>query len=259
MKLRTALSAGVAAICLVCAGLGPPQALAARGGLSVSPGILEGTARPGGVGAVEISNTSRRSMRVAFAVRPWLQARNGMVAPNRRRTLGRVRPNRRSFLLRAGDTRTVLLALAGHPKRRSLYGAIEVTGIPKRRRGKGVRVGYRLVSSLRLKPPAQAGRFRARARRLYVRGTARRGALFLAVKNNGNTIVPIGGRVRVSGRGVTLSGIVEPKTVLPGATVNLRLARLRGTLHRGRYKIAVRLTQGGRKLTTVRRRGVRLR
>jgi len=198
-------------------------------------------------------------MKVRLVVHPWIQSRNGAVTPNRRKTLGRLRPNRRTFRLRAGGTRAVRLSLARRPKRRSLYGAVEVTGSPKRSRGKGVKVAYRLVTSLRLNPARRGRRFRARAGRLFEHGTTRRGALFLAVKNAGNTIVPIGGRVRVSGRGVTLSGIVEPKTVLPGATVNLRLARLRGTLHRGRYKIAVRLTQGGRKLTTVRRRGVRLR
>jgi hypothetical protein len=45
---------------------------------------------------------------------------------------------------------------------------------------------------------------------------------------------------------------------VPGATVNLRLTRLRGTLPKGRYRVGVRLTQGGRKVGGL-RRGIRLR
>lgn len=248
----------IAALCLLLAGLGAAQALAGRGGLSISPGILEHVAQPGGVGSVTVSNTTRRPMRVSLAVRPWLQYRSGSVAPNRRKVLGKVRPNRGSFRLRAGGTRTVRLRLARRPKNGSQYGAIEVTGTPKPRRGRGVRVAYRLVTSLRLYPPAGARRYRARPKRLFEHGTTRRGALFLAVKNTGNTIDPIGGRVRISGRRRTLSGVVAPKTILPGATVNLRLTRLRGQLPRGRYRVGVRLTQAGRKVGGI-RQGVRLR
>ncbi len=157
-----------------------------------------------------------------------------------------------------GATRSLGLRLASRPRGRSLYGALEVTGSPKPRKGKGVQVAYRLVTSLRLFPPASARRYRAKPRRLFQYGSVRRGALFLAVKNAGNTIDPIGGKVRITGRGRTLSGIVAPKTILPGATVNLRLARLRGTLPKGRYRVGVRLTQNGRVVGGF-RRGVRLR
>ncbi len=248
----------IAALCLLVAGFGAAHALGASGGLSVTPGILEHVAQPGGGGSLKVSNTTSRPMKVSLAVRPWLQSRSGSVAPNRRRVLGKVRPNRLSFGLRAGGTRTVRLRLARRPKGRSLYGAVEVTGTPKRRRGKGVRIAYRLVTSLRLYPPAGARRFRARPGRLFEHGTVRHGALFLAVKNAGNTIDPIGARVRISGHRHTLSGVVAPKTILPGATVNLRLTRLRGTLPRGRYRIGVRLTQAGHGVGGF-RRGVRLR
>jgi hypothetical protein len=33
--------------------------------------------------------------------------------------------------------------------------------------------------------------------------------------------------------------VIAPKAILPGATVNLRLTRLRGTLPRGRYRYRV--------------------
>jgi hypothetical protein len=64
--------------------------------------------------------------------------------------------------------------------------------------------------------------------------------------------------VRISGHNHTLSGIVEPKTILPGATVNLRLARLRGTLPSGRYKVVVGLTQAGQRAGGL-KTGIRLR
>lgn len=254
---RPARRAAIAALCLLVAGFGAAQALGA-GGLSVTPGILEHVAQPGGVGPLEVSNTTSRPMRVSLAVRPWLQSRNGSVVPNRRRVLGKVRPYRGSFRLPAGGTRTVALRLARRPKGRSLYGAVEVTGAPRRPRGKGVRVAYRLVTSLRLYPPAGTRSYHARPRRLFEHGTTRHGALFLAVKNGGNTIDPIGGRVRISGHGRTLRGAVAAQTILPGATVNLQLARLRGNLPRGRYRVGGVLTQAGHKAGWF-RDGVRLR
>jgi len=247
-----------AAICVFAAGLATAGALAAQGGLSVNPGILEHAARPGSVGPLKISNTTSHPMKVRLAVRPWVQGRSGTVAPNRRRVLGRLRPNRKSFWLRPGATKALGLRLVRRPKGRSLYGAVEVTGAPRYRGRKGVKVAYRLVTSLRLYPPKRARRYRARPRRLFEHGTVRHGALFLAVKNAGNTIDPIGGRVRISGHNHTLSGIVTPQTILPGATVNLRLTRLRGTLPRGRYRVGVRLTQAGHRAGGL-RRGIRLR
>lgn len=258
MRLPSTRRSAIAAICLIVAAFGVGQAFAARGGLSITPGILEHAARPGGIGAVKIANTTAKPMKIGLAVRPWLQSRSGAVVPNRRRVLGKVAPSRGSFGLRPGATRTVPLSLARLPANGSLYGAIEVTGTPRNRRGEGVRVAYRLVTSLRLYPPPAARRFGARAGRLLQNGTTRNGALFLAVKNAGNTIDPIGARVRIAGRGHTLRVEAAPKTILPGATVNLRLARLSGSLPRGRYAVTVGLTQAGQGIGTV-RRGVRLR
>jgi hypothetical protein len=250
--------AALAATCLALAGLGAAGAFAASGGLSVTPGILEHVAQPGSLGPLKIANTTSRPMKVSLAVHPWRQAKSGSVSPNRRKLLGKLRPNRKSFWLHAGATRELGLSLASRPKGGSLYGAVEVTGAPKYGHAKGVHVAYRLITSMRLYPPEGARRYRAKPRRLFEHGSARRGGLFLAVNNAGNTIDPIGGRVRISGHNHTLSGIVAPKTILPGATVNLRLARLRGTLPRGRYKVVVRLTQAGHKVAGF-RHGVRLR
>jgi len=172
--------------------------------------------------------------------------------------LGKLSPSRKSFWLAPGATKALGLRLASRPKGGSLYGAVEVTGAPRYRGAKGIKVAYRLITSLRLFPPASARRYRAKPRRLFEHGSARHGALFLAVKNAGNTIDPIEGRVRISGHNHTLSGIVSPQTILPGATVNMRLTRLRGTLPAGRYRVGVRLTQAGQRVGGL-RQGIRLR
>ena len=259
MRTPKTRRAALAAICLLAAALGAAHALAARGGLSITPGIFEAPARPGGLGAAKVSNTTAKPMRVRVIARPWIQSRSGSVSPDRRHTLGKLHLNPGAFRLPPGATRTVGLSLSRPPARGSLFGAIETTGTPRRRGGKGVKVAYRLITSMRLYPPRGTQVLSARAGRLIEHGTTRRGSLLLEVKSTGNTIVPIGGTVRISGEGHTLSGALTAEKILPGSTVNLALARLRGTLPSGRYNVSVHLTQGGHPIGKVRRRGVRLR
>lgn len=248
MRLLPTRRTAISAIAILVVALGAGQALAARGGLSVDPGIFEHLAAPGSLGPLKVSNTTSRPMKVRLAVHPWAQARNGSVAPDRRRVLGKLRPNRKSFWLAAGATKALALRLASRPKGGSLYGAVEVTGAPRYGGSKGIHVAYRLVTSLRLFPPASARRYRTSSGHPFEHGSARHGALFLAVKNVGNTIDPIGGRLLIKGQGHTLSGAIAPQTILPGATVNMRLTRLRGALPRGRYGVAVSLTQAGHRV-----------
>jgi hypothetical protein len=250
--------AALAATCLLVCGLGAAQATA-TGGLSVSPGIFKHVAAAGRLGAVEVSNTSSKPLQVTLTPRPWLQSPGGSVSANRRGTLGRVRLNPSSFRLAPGGTRRVGVSLSRPPAHGSLYGALEVTGAPRRRGGKGIRIAYRLVTSLRLYPRPGTQTLSARAGRLIQHGTTGHGSLLLAVRNTGNTIVPIGATAQIRGNGHSLTSNAVPKTILPGATVNLPLARLRGTLPRGRYLVKVRLSQGGHPLGTITRRGVPLR
>lgn len=252
MKLFTTRRSAIAAVGLLAGGVGASHALAAGGGLSVSPGILEHTANPGGVGAVTISNTTGASMAVKLALRPWVQSRGGEVSPNRSRTLGEVRPNASSFTLAAGASRTVGISLARRPAGGSLYGGVEVTGVPSGQAGGGIKVDYRLISSLRLDPPGGAQAFRAQAGSLIEQGSTRQGTLLLAVRNSGNTIVPIGGTARISGQGHSLSANATAKVIVPGATVNVPLTQLLGSLPPGRYTVSVALSQGGHGLGTVR-------
>jgi len=226
--------------------------LAAGGGLSVSPGIFEHVANSGRVGSIKISNTSGKSMAVKVALRPWAQSPSGEVSPNRRRTLGEVRPSASSFTLAAGSSQSVALSLTRTPAGRSQYGAIEVTGVPSGKATNGIKVAYRLVSSLRLDAPKGAQSYRAQGGSLIEQGSVKHGTLLLAVRNTGNTIVPVGGRVRISGSGHSLSANARAKVIVPGATVNVPLTELAGSLPRGRYTVSVALSQGGHALGTVR-------
>lgn len=244
----------IAAIGLLAAGVVAGRALASGGSLSVSPGIFERVANPGNAGSITISNTTSKSMAVTVAPRPWLQSRGGEVSPNRRTTLGEVGLSASSFTLAAGSSRAVAVSLTRTPPGGSQYGAIEVTGIPSGGAGGSpIKLAYRLVSSLRLDAPGGAQSFRAHGGGLIEQGTVRHGTLLLAVRNTGNTIAPVAGKARISGQGHSLSANATAKVIVPGATVNVPLAELLGSLPKGRYTVSVALSQGGHNLGTVNR------
>ena len=142
-------------------------AVAAAGGLSLTPAILEQTARSNATGTVTVSNTTNRKLKITVRPRPWRQARDGAVAADRRRTLDRyVRASTSSFTLNAGAKRTVGVTLRRVPARRSLYGSIEVVGRPTKKRA-GINVVHRLIGSLRFHPTRSARKLKLNA------GTAR--------------------------------------------------------------------------------------
>lgn len=239
----TAAPAALVALLAACGWAGASGAFATGAGLSISPGILEHTATHGGVGAVEISNTTSAVMTVTLALRPWLQAESGEVSPNRRMSLGSVRASASSFTLAAGASRTVSLSLSRPPAGGSIYGAVEVTGIPHGHTGSSIKLDYRLITDLRLTPTRQ--RFQAAAGSLVEQGSVKRGTLALAVKNTGNTITPIGGTVQISGSGHSLTAHATAKAIVPGATVSVPLVQLLGSLPRGHYTVIVQLTEAG--------------
>jgi hypothetical protein len=226
---------------------------AAGGSVSVSPGIFEHVAARGVAGTIEVSNTTTVTMTVTVTLRPWLQARSGEVSPNRRASLGGVGLSARSFTLSSGAKRKLSLTLASVPAHGSLYGAIEVVSVPHGEARPGVKLAYRVVSSLRLVAPKRVQRFSATAGSLIVQGSIGHGTLLLAMRNTGNTILPIGGKVVISGNGNSLGATAQEKAIVPGATVNLPLSQLPGSLPRGRYTVVARLSQGGHALGTIRR------
>jgi hypothetical protein len=225
-----------------------PRAVAAQGGVSVSPQILERTARRGASGTVTISNTTNRKLRMTVRARPWRQARNGTVAANRSRSLGGVSVSASRFTLSAGSQRTVSVTLSRVPSRRSQFGALDVIGKPTRRR-RGINVTYNLISSLRFHPTASARRFRLGVGKARV--SKRR--LLLQVRNRGNTIEPVGGSADVSGSAGGRSSTVTPTRILPGKLVNVKLMSLAG-MRRGSYRASVTLSQSGRNIVSVTRR-----
>jgi hypothetical protein len=251
--LGAAVLAGLATTQLASAeGPSAPRAVAAQGGLSVTPAILETTARSGASGTATITNGTGKKLRVTVRARPWRQARSGAVAANRRRTLGGVRVSATGFTLASGAARSVSVTLSRLPSRRSQYGALEVVGKPTKKR-KGINVAYRLISSLRFNPTASARRLRLRAGSAKATGKGSRRALVLAVTNRGNTVEPVGGSADVSGSGGGRSTAISPMRILPGKTVNLRLMSLSG-MRKGSYTVSATLTQGGKNQVSVTRR-----
>jgi hypothetical protein len=240
---------GLTALAAIAVALTDVAAASAAGGLSVTPAILEQTARSGATGTATIANTSARKLKVTVTTRPWRQARTGSVSADRRRTLSRyVRVSAGAFTLAAHTSRTVSVRLTRVPSRRSLYGSLEVVGKPARKR-KGINVAYRLIGSLRFHPTAGARRWRLKAGAAHVSGRQ----LSLAVRNRGNTIDAVGGSVSVSSPRGGRSGSITGVKILPGKGVRLPLISLNG-LRAGRYTASVTLTQAGRNRVSVTRK-----
>src|SRR3954451_18594993 len=89
--LATALAVLAAGGALIASASGAPaRSAAARGGLSLSPALIERTAAPGAGGTVTVANHSGEKLDVTVAARPWRQSLDGSVRPDRRRTLSGV-------------------------------------------------------------------------------------------------------------------------------------------------------------------------
>jgi hypothetical protein len=249
--LGAALVAGVAATQIASAQAPTATKAQSGGGLSVTPAILETTARSGASGSATITNSTNRKLKLTVRARPWRQSKTGTVAADRRRTLSTVRVTATSFTLEPGAARSVGVRLSRVPSRKSEYGALEVVGKPTKKR-KGINVAYRLVSSLRFHPTSGARRLRLSAGKAVVTGRGSSRALAIRVRNRGNTIDEVGGSVDVSGSGGGRSGSISRLRVLPGKAVNLRLIGL-GGMKKGSYRASVTLQQAGRNMVSVTR------
>lgn len=239
----------VTALAAAATAVSSAPAVAAVGGLSVTPAFLEGPAQPGPVGTFRLENGSAEPIAVTVRTREWVQSGTGAVRAHARRALPGVRLAAGSFQLSPGQSRTVSVSLARRPRSGSVYGALEVIGVPQGARRPGaVLTRYRLLSGLRLNPTAGAERLRTRV------GPARqRGRLTtLRVSNRGNTIRPVTGSARITGPTGTLRGSIDEQRILPGRTVDVRLRS--GRLPAGSYSARVTLEQGGRRVAVVTRR-----
>ncbi len=235
-----AAAAGLAA----SIGLAAPQALA-TGGLSITPSIVQGTASPGVLGTVSVSNSSSVTMHITASVRPWIQRLNGTITPDMRHTLSDISLSDESFSLAAGQKQTITLTLLHTPPGNALYGNVDVIGIPPTNKApNGVTVNYRLIGSLRAVPSASDQKLSATAR-VHETGNRSRGTLSLAIENSGNTIDPITGTFQIRGAAGSVSGSVPSEAIVPGATVLAPLTRLHGQLRPGSYTATITLKQGG--------------
>lgn len=225
----------------------------AAGSLSVSPAVVEHVATAGTVGSITVANTTSAALKVTVTPRPWLQSRaTGVVTADRRRTLAGVTVGARSFTLAAGANRAVAVTLRKVPGAGSVYGAIDVVGLPTKKPKNGIVAGYRLVPSLRLNPTAARRKLAVQAGLPRLAGSGSARVIAIAAKSTGNTIEPISGTATITGAQGTRSVTLAARRILPGAIVDLRLTRTAG-LARGTYRVTTVLKQGGRTVVNSRR------
>jgi hypothetical protein len=231
-----ALAAGGTAL---LAHASPAGSKAAAGGLSLSPTLIEQTAKPGAGGTVTVANHSAHTLAITVAARPWRQARSGATVPNRRATLRGVKLSDTSFNLKPKAQRTVTVGL---PSSGDLYGALEVIGLPPNAASKrGIVTGYRLIGSLRLDPAAPV--LKLSTGKVVTSGKGSAQELALPVTNRGNSLTPVSGDVDLKGPLGTRSTHIGSVRILPGKTVNVALGRTKG-LVAGLYKGSIELDQG---------------
>jgi hypothetical protein len=231
----------------------PPAATG--GGLAIAPATIDTRAAPGAGGVVTIANRSDKPLDVSVAARPWTQGKDGAVSPNRAKTLANVSVSADRFTLAAGASRQVTVALKGMPAAGSLYAGLDIVGLPQDiAKRKGIITGYRLIGTLRLEPASPVHALKAGAALVSGSGSARE--LALPVRNAGNTIDAVSASVSLKGSLGTHQSDVAGVRILPGKTVDLKLAKA-STLPAGRYTATVSLQQGTQKLKVVRQISVK--
>jgi len=240
---RAGAAAGVLALAAggtaLLAHAAPAGSKAAAGGLSLSPTLIEMTAKPGAGGTVTVANHSAHTLAVTVAARPWRQSRSGATVPNRRKTLAGVTLSATSFSLKPKAQRNLAVGL---PSSGELYGALEVIGLPPDADSqKGIVTGYRLIGSLRLDPVNAV--LQLSAGKVTTSGHGAAQELALPVTNRGNSLTPVSGDVDLKGPLGTTSTHIGAVRILPGKTVDVSLGRTK-RLVAGLYKARVELDQG---------------
>ena len=219
-----------------------------QGGVSISPAIVEKTAKRGTVGSITVKNTTKDTMRVTVNVRPWIQNRaTGGVALNTRASLSPyVRASPATFNLAPGQ-RTVRLRMVRMTASGSLYAGFQVFAKQARAKARnGIIPQWDLRGKLRLNPARKRPNLKLGSTRVLGAGNNR--SLILEVRNLGNTLDSVGGTVNITGptpRNANVPGI----PVVPGQVVQLKGGSLRG-MKPGNYTASWSITQGGRRYTT---------
>ena len=215
------------------------------GGLSVSPFGVEHTATVGSTDQMTVANRSKEALTISVKARPWTQSSSGAVSPNRRSTLGAVKVSAGDFTLAPGEERKIDVTLGATASGGSLYGALEVVGLPKDvATRKGVVTGYRLVGALRYHPSAKTHKLTAGTPKIS------KGQLVLPIRSQGNTNDLVSGTVKVKGALGTKNGSVKATRILPGKQVSLAVAK---NLKAGSYTATISLKQGNLKTTVTKK------
>jgi hypothetical protein len=211
-------------------------------GLGVCSSLIEKPLATGTVATVTVYNGSAGALDVTVRPRPWVQSSSGAVAVNRRATLAGVAVSDDAFSLAAHSKKAITVTLASRPASGSLYGGLEIVGLPPdAAKQKGVVVGYRLISSLRLNPATAVLSLKAGTAKAVGSGAAR--AVVLPVRNAGNTVQPVSAAVSLKGPLGTRRRSISGLRILPGKTVNLLLSSAK-SLPAGSYTATVKLKQG---------------
>ena len=253
MKKYMALGAVLAALGAAGAAIGQTAAAGgaaaaqADGGLSMLPVVVEHDAKPGPLATYTIANRSATPITVTVTPRPWVQSAAGKVSPNRKATLNsQFSVSPASFTLASGAEQAVNVALTSAPAGGSLFGALEVVGLPAdHATRKGVVLGYRIVGSLRILP--------AVPKVSLVVGNAKASGktAVLPVKNAGNTIDPVSGRVRIQGASGTRDLSISSIRILPGKTINVPVGK---GLSSGSYTATLTLNQRGKRVVNLKKK-----
>jgi hypothetical protein len=239
----SALALVGASVAIASAAGAPARPAAKAGGLSITPALIERAAAVGAGDKVTVTNRSTQKLDVTVAARPWRQADDGRVSPNRRRTLRGFAVSDSSFTLAAGAKQVVTVTATTS---REQYGALEVVGLPPDADTRdGLVVGYRLVASLRMDPADPVLRIRTSSVKLSGK------LLVLPVTNRGNTVQPISGTADLKGPLGTRHASIRAMRILPGETVNLPIVAARH-LPAGSYKAKIKLKQGKQRFTVSR-------
>jgi len=247
---------GTAIVVAACAGAAviahadDPSARIAQSprGLAISPVKIDRTVAVGAVNTITVSNNSAEPLDIAVTARPWTQASDGRVVPNRRAKISAMTVSASSFTLAPGASKTVDVALKSAPSKGSLYGALEVVGLPQDlAKSKGIVTGYRLVGAIRYNPATPVYKLKVGAAK--VSGKPKK--LTLSLRNTGNTVEPVSGEVRLKGSTGTRRASVKSTRILPGKSIAIPL--LSASRLSGSYTATVSLKQGKFKTTLTKR------
>lgn len=228
----------------------PAAQAAQQGGVSITPALVEKTAKRGAVGTITIKNTTKDTMKVTVVVRPWIQNRStGAVALNTKASLAPyVKATPQSFNLPPGERR-VTFNMRRMTASGSLYAGFQVFAKQVKAKARnGIVPQWDLRGKMRLNPSRKNPNLRLGATDVAGRGNNR--SLILAVRNTGNTLDPVGGTVKITGP-TARNATIPQVAVVPGQVVYLKGGALRG-MKAGNYTAQWDVTIGGKKFSVKR-------